>query len=887
MVHLYRYIILIISLCTTQLVSAYGLRFRGAASPIDERTSYDVFAHSCPSFKDYFDLEFNMALYSTESVGYVLRVKGADEGQIFNLFFDFRGDDILFRLNQEGKCVLIALPVSKAEAMKSHWFKVKIAFNLKQDEITLKIHDQEKVCKGVLLSDEFSPKIVFGKSDHIIDVPEIAVDKLVVNAEHTYTFPLDEADGESVCNQEGTLYGKVENPIWLINEAYHWRKEGGFASASEAGSCYNADRNEIYYFNRDSLFVYNMETGSTSAKAFAERCPVKLFLAGSFFDSGSERLYAYEVYTENGDSEPMIASLDLHTLGWRVESYSRLSMQLHHHCSYYDAVRKRYTIFGGFGNMYYSNKFYMFNAEEERWNTLGSLSGDFLCPRYFSSAGYLDSNHSVYIFGGMGNESGDQVIGRRYFHDFYKVDLQEMRVQKLWDISEGQPNMVPAQDMVILNDSCFYVLRYPESVSNSFLHLYRFSVEDGSCHILGDSIPIYSDKITTNARLYYNERQSRLFVTVQETSDDVSSKFSVYSLLFPPVSLEKYTANNGGGNASHVWLVLVAAVVAVAGGSVWIVYKRHRNSGKGEDGKAVRQDKEQLPEASDVKVEKMAVDTGTVNSMYLFGDFSVFDRNGRNISYMFSLRIKQIFCLILRYSDADGISSKQLSDLIWPDKPKDKVKNSRGVAINHLRKILKELDGIELVYEKGCFRFTLSSDFYCDYLRFMAIVAENRIEECRQEFLYIVGRGKFVGFMDGPLFDGFKQDVECLLEVLVLQLMKEAFEAQDYAETVSLAEAEFNIDPVNETALSCCLKSLFILKHENAAIGTYQKFVAEYKKYTGGRLSSSFQSLLELVPRHVASGAFSLLSFYSSVCLFQLVRWLLLCLINVYKSKSF
>ena len=433
----------------------------------------------------------------------------------------------------------------------------------------------------------------------------------------------------------------------------------------------------------------------------------------------------------------------------------------------------------------------------------------------------------------MGNESGDQVIGRRYFHDFYKVDLQEMRVQKLWDISEGQPNMVPAQDMVILNDSCFYVLRYPESVSNSFLHLYRFSVKDGSCHILGDSIPIYSDKIMTNARLYYNERQSRLFVTVQETRDDVSSKFSVYSLLFPSVSLEKYTANNGGGNASHVWLLLVVAVVAVAGGGVWIVCKWCRNSGKCKDGKAVRQDKEQLSDVSDAKAEKMAVDMGAANSMYLFGDFSVFDRNGRNISYMFSLRIKQIFCLILRYSDADGISSRQLSDLIWPDKPKDKVKNSRGVAINHLRKILKELDGIELVYEKGCFRFTLSSGFYCDYLRFKAIVTENRIEECRQEFLHIVGRGKFVGFMDDPLFDGFKQDVECRLEVLVLQLMKEAFEAQDYAEAVSLAEAEFNIDPVNETALSCCLKSLFILKHENAAIGTYQKFVAEYKKHTG------------------------------------------------------
>lgn len=833
MVHLYRYVIFIISLFTAQMVFAYGLRFRGAASPIDGRTSYDVFAHSRPSFRDYFDLEFNMALYSTESVGYVLRVKGEDEGQTFNLFFDFRGDDILFRLNQEGKCVLIALPVSKAGAMKSHWFKVKIAFDLKQDEITLRIHDREKVCKGVSLSDEFSPKIVFGKSDHIIDVPEIAVDKLVVHADHTYMFPLDEAEGESVCNQAGTLYGKVENPIWLINEAYHWRREGGFASASEAGSCYNADRNEIYYFNRDSLFVYNMETGVTSAKAFVGRCPVRLFLAGSFFDSGSERLYAYEVYTENGGAEPMIASLDLNTLNWKVESYSRLSMQLHHHCSYYDAVRKRYTIFGGFGNMHYSNRSYMFDTEEARWDTLGSLSGDFLCPRYFSSAGYLDSNHSVYIFGGMGNESGDQVIGRRYFHDLHKVDLKEMRVQKLWDISNGQPNAVPAQDMVILNDSCFYVLRYPESVSNSFLHLYRFSVKDGSYHTLGDSIPIYSDKIMTNARLYYNERQSRLFATVQETDDDVSSRFTVYSLLFPPVSLEEYIANNRGGGASYTWLVLAVAVAAVVGGGMWIVHKWRRNSGRGADGKAVLQDKEQLPGASGTRVEKVAADRGVANSMYLFGDFSVFDRNGRNISYMFSLRIKQIFCLILRYSDADGISSKRLSDLIWPDKPKDRVKNSRGVAINHLRKILKELDGIELVYEKGCFRFTLSSIFYCDYLRFMAIVAGNRIEECRQEFLRIVGRGKFVGFMDDPLFDSFKQDVECHMEVLILQLMKEAFEAQDYSGTVSLAKAEFNVDPVNETALSCCIKSFFMLKHENAAISTYQRFVAEYKKHTG------------------------------------------------------
>lgn len=180
--------------------------------------------------------------------------------------------------------------------------------------------------------------------------------------------------------------------------------------------------------------------------------------------------------------------------------------------------------------------------------------------------------------------------------------------------------------------------------------------------------------------------------------------------------------------------------------------------------------------------------------------------------------------------------------------------------------------------------------FYCDYLRFKAIVTENRIEECRQEFLHIVGRGKFVGFMDDPLFDGFKQDVECRLEVLVLQLMKEAFEAQDYAEAVSLAEAEFNIDPVNETALSCCLKSLFILKHENAAIGTYQKFVAEYKNTRGKiiLILSVFTGVSSPARciRYFQSFLFLFFGLPLSACPITLVMFHV-WLINVYKAKHF
>ncbi len=68
------------------------------------------------------------------------------------------------------------------------------------------------------------------------------------------------------------------------------------------------------------------------------------------------------------------------------------------------------------------------------------------------------------------------------------------------------------------NQKYFYTLCYSEFLSDSYLKLYRFSIKDGSHQILGDSIPIHSDKITANANLYYARQLQKIIVTVQESS---------------------------------------------------------------------------------------------------------------------------------------------------------------------------------------------------------------------------------------------------------------------------------------------------------------------------------------------------------------------------------
>lgn len=86
-----------------------------------------------------------------------------------------------------------------------------------------------------------------------------------------------------------------------------------------------------------------------------------------------------------------------------------------------------------------------------------------------------------------------------------------------------------------------------------------------------------------------------------------------------------------------------------------------------------------------------------------------------------------VFIYILLHSTHNGVLSASLNEVFWPDKPDDKVKNLKGVTINQIRKNLAELDGVELVHDKGYFRLVFT-DCYCDYFRFRTLKNAEEVE---------------------------------------------------------------------------------------------------------------------------------------------------------------
>ncbi|MCH7408515.1 DNA-binding transcriptional activator [Belliella sp. DSM 111904] len=803
-----------------------GLMFQSSDQPINQRTSYDVFGDKSIAFVDKFDLNFSLSLYPSTEIGYIFRIKNKDSNKVFNLFYNGEGSDLVFTLSEEGTSVLTVARMNKEELLDLHWFDIKVQFNLQEKFIDMTIHDQTFHAASPQLPEKYTPVILFGKSDHIIDVPSFAIKNLMVGNETKYIFPLKEVEGSVVHEIENKVLGRVLNPEWMMNDAYHWKYLKSFNSQSVAGSNYNPITKDILYFNKDSIQFYNVRSGQLSLKIFEEQCPVQLKLGTNYIDYIDNTLNAYEVYYDVPYSGSTFAKLDLETLTWTVKNDSQLPTQLHHHGTFYNNNTQDYTIFGGFGNMHYSKNFYVYKYQDNDWGVLDGFTGDLISPRYFSSMGYLEKNNSLYVFGGMGNESGEQTVGRRYYYDLYQVNLSTNEVTKLWEIPWENDNMVPVRGMVLLDENYFYTLCYPEHFSESKLRLYKFSISDGSFEILGDSIPIFSDKINTHANLYYDQGLNNLYALVQEFDDDISSELKVYSLAFPPVTAQQLASFQQPNSKSLLYQILGVLIFAIISvGTILLIRKKRRL-------KAIEENQVILP--SNALEFKPVERYYRPNAIYLFGEFTVRDRKNRDITYMFSTQLKQILCLVIQYSISEsGITSQYLSNVFWPDKPANKVKNSRGVSINNLRKALNELDGIELIYEKGHFKIVYTDEFYCDYFRCHEIVGLPGNSDARREMIEIIGKGKFLHFFDHPIFDSFKDTIEKELEPYLLLAIEKSFTNGEYKDSIAIADAIFNIDPLSEIAINYQVQSFHKLKHHDEAKIKLESFMIRYKKVMG------------------------------------------------------
>ena len=843
-------------LLTGMTLFAYsqGLLFQANDKEIKERTSLQIFQEGeIPCFTKNFQLSFELSIRDFDTFGYVFLLK-EDQGKTkYSFTYTYLdGENSTFKFNTDGKENHYSLNL-RNDALAYQWIPVSFAFDLQQDVFTIRIGDNEKKITSLGLKDTFCPHLFFGRYDYILDMPTFAIRNLKLEGDrsHSYTFPLNENEGEEVHTSTGKVLGTVVNPVWLINGSYHWEKLFEYSFQTPSGITFEPDSQRLIIFSQDSLLTYNLLKRQPQKYSYSNKLPVKLQLATHFMNTTDGKLYVYELNNlPLGDAT--VAALDLDKREWKQTGVAALPVQLHHHDGFWDETTGKYLVFGGFGNKRFNNTFLEYDIEGDRWDTL-SYSGDRIIPRYFSGMAVNKNREHIYVFGGMGNESGEQSVGRNYLHDLYLLDRKQQSVRRLWQ-NASDHRLVVARDMILTPDEKYiYALCYPEYLSDTYLQLYRLTVDDGTMKALGDSIPMRSEEIMTNANLYYNSLTHEYYCTTTEFDKKGHTVIRTYVLSAPPVSLDEIRSYGSRSSLEIRWLWIMAGigVLLLAGGGLFVRKKRGKQRNAVLESSSVlmsppvgREPDKSVQGKETLAKEDFESSLVRPNAVYLFGPFTVIDRNGRDITHLFSSRLRQVFIYILLHSTHNGVLSASLNEVFWADKPDDKVKNLKGVTINQIRKNLAELDGVELVHDKGYFRLVFT-DCYCDYFRFRTL---KNAEEVENELGILLMRGKFLDGMDAGMMDHFKQKVEEFLSSFLPLEIERLYQQHKYDAVIRFCNVLFRVDPVNELALAYGMHALNHTGSSQEAILQYSLFVREYRQMMNEEYSTSYAELMSKNP---------------------------------------
>ena len=225
------------------------------------------------------------------------------------------------------------------------------------------------------------------------------------------------------------------------------------------------------------------------------------------------------------------------------------------------------------------------------------------------------------------------------------------------------------------------------------------------------------------------------------------------------------------------------------------------------------------------------------NKIQLFGEFKAIDKKGEEITDLFTPKVKELFFFILIYTLNSGIGAniRDINDTLWSGISSRKVANNRSVTLNKLRKILLEIDGIEIISTTGYLQAKLKKPFYCDYVSAFKLcqIPEGMSKQQLILFFGMVKRGRFLKGINWEWLDeirGFtgNQVIDNLLNLATIYQKEE-----NLPEIEKIARRILDYDDLNEEAIYLQVWALQKNGNLNLAKFNFTSFTKKYESNFG------------------------------------------------------
>jgi DNA-binding SARP family transcriptional activator len=835
---------------------SYGLLFNGHEAVAEKRTAFEIAADRPMCFAETLRLEFdlNFIPYNDIYFGYILRIR--NDHQNIDLIYDQNAS--LFRVISGQHFFDISFPIN-AWKLHNEWNRLVITMDLRKQQLTLSVNNTIAgnaafAFKGNCFT------FLYGANDderfHTRDIPPMRIKDIRIfdGKELRCHWPLAEVSDTLCYDNVQHLAARVKNGVWLKPGHQHWKMVSSFLLNGNAVVGFDNRNEQLLITGIDSVITYDLRQQQHPRTAKAVSQENILVGCQAIFDTITGKLYNFYI------DHKKVAAYDPSGTGWSRTFPDTVLTEYWHANKFISPLDTSLYIIGGYGQLKYKNLVQRYQLRTGKWEVIPS-GGAFFPPRYLAGSGLNATGDTAFLVGGYGSNTGDQMLDPRGYYDLFAFDVRNKTFSKRFSLDAVDGRFTFANSLVIdAKRRQYYGLVFPKDSFNSRLQLIQGSLDKPVYKLTATPIPYSFYDVQSFADLYYAPGVGKLVAVTLLYADQEQRRretsVKVYTIDFPPLDLDAGadTEALARSRPHHWWvftlLLLLAGIVAV-----WWWRKRTVPAG-------LRETPDSPPAASQPEDEALPVvgqeptlpavpaeddRTGARSGIRLFGPFQAFNEAGAEMTGLFTPLMKELLLLILIYTvrTGQGITSDELTEILWNGKPAKDAKNNRSVNLAKLKSILEKIGHCVVNKKSVYWQFQYNEEqFDLDYGQFVRLTKKKTVADraLMTDLLSIVETGPFLAKTEYNWLDDIKAEVSNAVIDISLAYLKQ--NAGDPEFVVRVTNAIFFFDRLNEEALEYKCKSLVQLKRYSLANNTYEKFAKDYRDIYGEEFYKSFNEVI-------------------------------------------
>lgn len=828
----------------------YGLEFSSHNMEADKRTGLLIGSKEYISFQHKVSVSFDLSFlpFQQDYFGYIFRLM-TEDGLNIDLIYDRRLDQgNHFKLVVGDDFTPISFNVAPLD-LYYKWTSMRLELDADKKEVHFLVGGKSYPYK-LKRNIKAQFRLAFGanslKSFKTMDVPPMRIKDIRIDdsSKAKFYWPMNEYFGTKSLDFYAKNPAEILNPIWIKQLRSEWKIQSSFKLEGQASVAFDADEETLFFVGTNRLIVNKVGSDYLRSQEYTNGKLQLVNGSQSLFDPIQKKVRNISI------DQKIVATYDSTSRSWdRQFDYPAVGTNYWWFNKCFNVSDSSIYLIGGYGHFKYKSSVLRYHVPSQKWDSI-AFSGDEIFPHYLAGMGH--GKDGVYLAGGYGSTTGNQMLNPRVSNDFLKLDLQHKKITKRYELPSNLAEMVWANSLVVDDhNGLFYGLVFSNSSFKSKLQLVASNLTKTQTQFLGNSIPFPFHDIRSFSDLYFAPN-SKTFVAVTLLYDDKTDLTSatVYTLMAPPLPFDPQISLTSSSVALN-YIVGIGATLALLLLS-WFFYRKKRSKIS-----KIIVEPELKEEVSDtnhiqtlpdrVAASPVILDTAGI---YLFGgDLQVLDQNGKEITKRFSPLLKELLLIFILYTVRweRGISSEKLTELFWSDKTQSSARNNRSVNIAKLNSLLELLGDFKVTKRSGYWCLEPMDSIYIDYLRFNHLVSNKKVfsETEIRELLDIIDKGGFLFEVDYEWLDHFKSEISIQVLTTLGNIIEHIHVSDNASLIIEICNKIFYFDEVNEEAMIFKCRSLLQLGYYSVALQCYENFCQVYARMYGEPYPKTFKESIK------------------------------------------